>query len=262
MKYIVIDPVIADLGFVKVYWYGLMYLLAFLSAYLLARYRIKSEVLWNTKHVDDLIFYGALGAVLGGRLGYLIFYNWSVFISNPLTFFNFQNGGMSFHGGFLGVLLAMVIFNKKYQFTFFQTTDFIAPLIPLGLGFGRIGNYINGELWGRVTDSSWGILAPDQSGLWEKRFPTQLYEAFLEGFVLFCILWLFSNKKPQVMATSSLFLIFYGIFRFIIEFVRAPDSHIGYLAFDWLTMGQLLSIPMIFIGIYLLIKSYRLEGRT
>ena len=262
MKYIVIDPVIADLGFVKVYWYGVMYLLAFLSAYLLARYRIKSEVLWNTKHVDDLIFYGALGAVLGGRLGYLMFYNWPVFISNPLTFFNFQNGGMSFHGGFLGVLLAMVIFNKKYQFTFFQTTDFIAPLIPLGLGFGRIGNYINGELWGRVTDSSWGILAPDQSGLWEKRFPTQLYEAFLEGFVLFCILWLFSNKKPQVMATSSLFLIFYGIFRFIIEFVRAPDSHIGYLAFDWLTMGQLLSIPMILIGIYLLIKSYRLEGRT
>ena len=262
MKYIVIDPVIADLGFVKVYWYGVMYLLAFLSAYLLARYRIKSEVLWNTKHVDDLIFYGALGAVLGGRLGYLMFYNWPVFISNPLTFFNFQNGGMSFHGGFLGVLLAMVIFNKKYQFTFFQTTDFIAPLIPLGLGFGRIGNYINGELWGRVTDSSWGVLAPDQSGLWEKRFPTQLYEAFLEGFVLFCILWLFSNKKPQVMATSSLFLIFYGIFRFIIEFVRAPDSHIGYLAFDWLTMGQLLSIPMIFIGIYLLIKSYRLEGRT
>ena len=262
MKYIVIDPVIADLGFVKVYWYGVMYLLAFLSAYLLARYRIKSEVLWNTKHVDDLIFYGALGAVLGGRLGYLMFYNWPVFISNPLTFFNFQNGGMSFHGGFLGVLLAMVIFNKKYQFTFFQTTDFIAPLIPLGLGFGRIGNYINGELWGRVTDSSWGILAPDQSGLWEKRFPTQLYEALLEGFVLFCILWLFSNKKPQVMATSSLFLIFYGIFRFIIEFVRAPDSHIGYLAFDWLTMGQLLSIPMILIGIYFLIKSYRLEGRT
>ena len=262
MKYIVIDPVIADLGFVKVYWYGVMYLLAFLSAYLLARYRIKSEVLWNTKHVDDLIFYGALGAVLGGRLGYLMFYNWPVFISNPLTFFNFQNGGMSFHGGFLGVLLAMVIFNKKYQFTFFQTTDFIAPLIPLGLGFGRIGNYINGELWGRVTDSSWGILAPDQSGLWEKRFPTQLYEALLEGLVLFCILWLFSNKKPPVIATSSLFLIFYGIFRFIIEFVRAPDSHIGYLAFDWLTMGQLLSIPMIFIGIYLLIKSYRLEGRT
>ena len=262
MKYIVIDPVIADLGFVKVYWYGVMYLLAFLSAYLLARYRIKSESLWNIKHVDDLIFYGALGAVLGGRFGYLLFYNWSIFISNPLTFFNFQNGGMSFHGGFLGVLIAMMAFNKKHQFTFFQTTDFIAPLIPLGLGFGRIGNYINGELWGRVTESSWGVFAPDQSGFWEKRFPSQLYEAFLEGLVLFFILWLFSNRKRPLMAISSLFLIFYGTFRFIIEFVRAPDSHIGYLAFDWLTMGQLLSLPMVIVGIYFLFKSYRLEGKT
>ncbi|MFL2509059.1 MAG: prolipoprotein diacylglyceryl transferase [Candidatus Pseudothioglobus sp.] len=261
MKYIVIDPVIADLGFVKVYWYGVMYLLAFVSAYLLARYRSKTESLWSIKHVDDLIFYGALGAVIGGRLGYLLFYNWSVFISNPITFFNFQNGGMSFHGGFLGVLMAMMVFNKKYHLAFFQTTDFIAPLIPLGLGFGRIGNYINGELWGRITESSWGILAPDQSGLWEKRFPSQLYEAFFEGLILFLILWLFSRKKRPLMSTSSLFLIFYGIFRFIIEFLRAPDSHIGYLAFDWLTMGQLLSIPMIFIGIYLLIKSYRLEGK-
>ena len=262
MKYIVIDPVIADLGFVKVYWYGVMYLLAFLSAYLLARYRIKSESLWNIKHVDDLIFYGALGAVLGGRFGYLLFYNWSIFISNPLTFFNFQNGGMSFHGGFLGVLIAMMAFNKKHQFSFFQTTDFIAPLIPLGLGFGRIGNYINGELWGRVTESSWGVFAPDQSGFWEKRFPTQLYEAFLEGLVLFFILWIFSNRKRPLMAISSLFLIFYGFFRFIIEFVRAPDSHIGYLAFDWLTMGQLLSLPMVIVGIYFLFKSYRLEGKT
>ncbi len=261
MKYIVIDPVIADLGFVKIYWYGVMYLLAFLSAYLLARYRSKTVSLWSKKHVDDLIFYGALGAVLGGRLGYLLFYNWSVFISNPITFFNFQNGGMSFHGGFLGVLMAMIVFNKKYHLTFFQTTDFIAPLIPLGLGFGRIGNYINGELWGRITESSWGILAPDQSGLWEKRFPSQLYEAFFEGLILFLILWLFSRKKRPLMSISSLFLIFYGVFRFIIEFLRAPDSHIGYLAFDWLTMGQLLSIPMIFIGIYLLIKSFRLEGK-
>jgi len=262
MKYIVIDPIIADLGFVKVYWYGVMYLLAFLSAYLLARYRIKSESLWNIKHVDDLIFYGALGAVLGGRFGYLLFYNWSIFISNPLTFFNFQNGGMSFHGGFLGVLIAMMAFNKKHQFTFFQTTDFIAPLIPLGLGFGRIGNYINGELWGRITESSWGVFAPDQSGFWEKRFPTQLYEAFLEGLVLFFILWIFSNRKRPLMAISSLFLIFYGAFRFIIEFVRDPDSHIGYLAFDWLTMGQLLSLPMVIVGIYFLFKSYRLEGKT
>ena len=262
MKYIVIDPVIADLGFVKVYWYGVMYLLAFLSAYLLARYRCKYSEIWNIKHVDDLIFYGALGAVLGGRLGYLIFYNWSIFISNPLTFFNFQNGGMSFHGGFLGVLLAMMLFNKKHNFSFFQTTDFIAPLVPLGLGFGRIGNYINGELWGRVTESSWGILAPDQSGLWEKRFPTQLYEAFLEGLVLFFILWLFSKKKAPLMSTSALFLIFYGIFRFIIEFIRAPDSHIGYLALEWLTMGQILSIPMLIFGAFILFKSYRKEEQT
>jgi phosphatidylglycerol:prolipoprotein diacylglycerol transferase len=169
---------------------------------------------------------------------------------------------MSFHGGFLGVLIAMMAFNKKHQFTFFQTTDFIAPLIPLGLGFGRIGNYINGELWGRVTESSWGVFAPDQSGFWEKRFPTQLYEAFLEGLVLFFILWIFSNRKRPLMAISSLFLIFYGTFRFIIEFVRAPDSHIGYLAFDWLTMGQLLSLPMVIVGIYFLFKSYRLEGKT
>ena len=262
MKYIVIDPVLADLGFVKIYWYGVMYLLAFLSAYFLAKYRAKSSTFWNIKHVDDLIFYGALGAVLGGRLGYLIFYNFSIFISNPLTFFNFQNGGMSFHGGFIGVLIAMLVFNRKYEFTFFQTTDFIAPLVPLGLGFGRLGNYINGELWGRVTDSSWGVLAPDQSGLWEQRFPTQLYEAFLEGLLLFIILWIFSKKNPPLFATSALFLIFYGFFRFIIEFIRAPDSHIGYLAFDWLTMGQLLSFPMILIGLYFLNKSYNLKGQT
>ena len=262
MKYIVIDPVIADLGFVKVYWYGVMYLMAFLSAYLLAKYRCKFSEIWNIKYVDDLIFYGALGAVLGGRLGYLLFYNWSIFISNPLTFFNFQNGGMSFHGGFLGVLLAMMLFNKKHNFSFFQTTDFIAPLVPLGLGLGRIGNYINGELWGRVTESSWGILAPDQSGLWERRFPTQLYEAFLEGLVLFFILWLFSKRKSPLMSTSALFLIFYGTFRFIIEFVRAPDSHIGYLAFEWLTMGQILSIPMLIFGVFILFKSYRKEGQT
>ena len=254
MKYIVIDPVIADLGFIKVYWYGVMYLLAFLSAYLLARYRIKSEVLWNTKHVDDLIFYGALGAVLGGRLGYLLFYNWSVFISNPLTFFNFQNGGMSFHGGFLGVLLAMVIFNKKYQFTFFQTTDFIAPLIPLGLGFGRIGNFINQELWGRPTDLPWGMVFPIIDEI--SRHPSQLYQALFEGFLLFLILYLYSNKKRPLGNISALFLIFYGLFRFLVEFTREPDSFLGLFYLN-LSMGQLLTIPMIGIGItmYFLTKN-------
>ena len=260
MKYIVIDPVIFDLGFVKIYWYGVMYLLAFLAAYLLAKYRAKSSQKWNERQADDLIFYGALGAVLGGRLGYLIFYNFTIFISNPLTFFNFQNGGMSFHGGFLGVLIAMLLFNKKSKFSFFETTDFIAPLVPLGLAFGRVGNYINGELWGKVTTSAFGIYAPDQSGQWAQRYPTQLYEALLEGVVLFFILWLFSKKNQPVMATSALFLIFYGTFRFIIEFIRVPDSHIGYLALNWLTMGQLLSLPMILVGLYLFYKSYYLKG--
>jgi len=260
MKYIVIDPVLFDLGFVKIYWYGVMYLLAFLVAYLLAKYRAKSSQKWNAKQVDDLIFYGALGAVLGGRLGYLIFYNFTIFISNPLTFFNFQNGGMSFHGGFLGVLIAMLLFNKKSKFSFFETTDFIAPLVPLGLAFGRVGNYINGELWGKVTTSAFGIYAPDQSGQWAQRYPTQLFEAFLEGVVLFFILWFFSKKNQPVMATSALFLIFYGTFRFIIEFIRVPDSHIGYLALNWLTIGQLLSLPMILVGLYLIYKSYYLKG--
>ena len=259
MKYLVIDPVILDLGFVKIYWYGVMYLFAFMSAYLLARYRSKSSEKWNSSNVDDLIFYGALGVVLGGRVGYLLFYNFPSFITNPLIFFNFQNGGMSFHGGFIGILIATILFNKNSKFSFFETTDFIAPLIPLGLAFGRIGNYINGELWGKVTSSAFGIYAPDQSGIWAQRYPTQLYEALLEGVILFFILWLFSKNNKPLMATSALFSIFYGIFRFIIEFIRVPDSHIGYLAFEWLTMGQLLSLPMILVGLFVFYKSYYIK---
>ena len=256
MKYIVIDPVILDLGIVKIYWYGVMYLLAFLAAYLLAKYRANLTHNWSPQHVDDLIFFGALGAVLGGRLGYMVFYTLPSFLANPLIFLDFQNGGMSFHGGFLGVLLAMILFNRKSKKSFFQTTDFIAPLVPLGLAFGRIGNYINAELWGKITTSAWGVYSPDQSGVWAKRYPTQLLEAFLEGVVLFFILWFFSNKNRPLMATSSLFLIFYGFFRFIIEFIRVPDAQLGYLAFEWLTMGQLLSVPMLLVGIYLYYRSY------
>tara|TARA_B100000795_G_scaffold263796_1_gene243433 strand:- start:798 stop:1586 length:789 start_codon:yes stop_codon:yes gene_type:complete len=262
MKYFVIDPVILDLGFVKIYWYGVMYLFAFLSAYLLARYRAKSSEKWNSSNIDDLIFYGALGVVLGGRVGYLLFYNFTSFISNPLIFFNFQNGGMSFHGGFIGILIAALLFNKNSKFSFFETTDFIAPLIPIGLAFGRIGNYINGELWGKVTSSAFGVYAPDQSGIWAQRYPTQLYEALLEGVILFFILWFFSKKNRPLMATSALFSIFYGIFRFIIEFIRAPDSHIGYLAFEWLTMGQLLSFPMVLVGLFVFYKSYYIKRQS
>ena len=262
MKYFVIDPVILDLGFVKIYWYGVMYLFAFLSAYLLARYRAKSSEKWNSSNIDDLIFYGALGVVLGGRVGYLLFYNFTSFISNPLIFFNFQNGGMSFHGGFIGILIAALLFNKNSKFSFFETTDFIAPLIPIGLAFGRIGNYINGELWGKVTSSAFGVYAPDQSGIWAQRYPTQLYEALLEGVILFFILWFFSKKNRPLMATSALFSIFYGIFRFIIEFIRVPDSHIGYLAFEWLTLGQLLSFPMVLVGLFVFYKSYYIKRQS
>ncbi len=249
MIYPAINPVALDLGFIQVYWYGLMYLVAFLSAYMLANYRAKKSDNWSSQQVEDLIFYGAIGVVVGGRLGYMLFYNLSNFISDPLMFFALQSGGMSFHGGFLGVILALVLFNKKYHKSFFSTMDFVVPLVPLGLGFGRIGNFINGELWGKITTSPLGMYIQEQG---VSRYPSQLYEAFLEGLILFIILWFFSAKPRPLMSVSALFLIFYGLFRFIIEFVRMPDIQLGYLAFDWLTMGQLLSLPMIIVGVYLL----------
>jgi phosphatidylglycerol:prolipoprotein diacylglycerol transferase len=252
MIYPSINPVALDLGLFKLYWYGVMYLLAFLSAYLLAKYRSKSIDNWNSKMTDDLIFYGAIGVVAGGRIGYMVFYNLSGLLSDPLSLFLIQNGGMSFHGGFLGVLFVMHLFNRKYKRSFFGTMDFVAPFVPLGLFFGRVGNFINGELWGRVTTSSWGMYI-EKEGV--SRYPSQLYEAFLEGLVLFLVLWFFSSKARPKMSISGLFLIFYGVFRFIIEFVRVPDIQVGYLAFNWLTMGQLLSMPMILFGIYIYHKS-------
>ncbi|MBC8494041.1 MAG: prolipoprotein diacylglyceryl transferase [bacterium] len=254
MIYPTINPVALDLGFVQIYWYGLMYLLAFLAAYFLANYRAKKSNDWNAQQIEDMIFYGAIGVVVGGRLGYMLFYNLPNFLSDPLSIFAIQGGGMSFHGGFLGVLLAMILFNRKYNKSFFTTMDFVAPLVPLGLGFGRLGNFINGELWGKVTDSSLGMYIQTQE---LTRYPSQLYEAFLEGLVLFIILWLFSSKTRPLMSVSALFLIFYGLFRFIIEFVRVPDVQLGYLAFNWLTMGQLLSLPMVVFGVYLLNKAYK-----
>ncbi|CAC9434983.1 Prolipoprotein diacylglyceryl transferase [uncultured Gammaproteobacteria bacterium] len=254
MIYPDINPIALDLGFVQIYWYGIMYLLAFLSAYLLAYHRAKQLNNWNKQQIEDMIFYGAIGVVAGGRLGYMLFYNLEVFLSDPLAIFAVQNGGMSFHGGFLGVAMAMVLFNRKYNKTFFTTMDFVAPLVPLGLGFGRIGNFINGELWGKVTSSPFGMYIQEQG---VARYPSQLYEAFLEGLVLFIVLWVFSKKSPAPMSVSALFLILYGLFRFIIEFVRVPDVQLGYLAFGWLTMGQLLSLPMIVLGVYLILKAKR-----
>jgi phosphatidylglycerol:prolipoprotein diacylglycerol transferase len=258
MIYPNINPIALDLGFVQVYWYGIMYLLAFLSAYLLANHRAKQLNNWHSQQIEDLIFYGAIGVVIGGRLGYMVFYNLDVFVVDPLSIFALQNGGMSFHGGFLGVALAMILFNRKYDKTFFSTIDFVVPLVPLGLGFGRLGNFINGELWGKITNSPLGMFIQEQG---VSRHPSQLYEAFLEGLVLFVVLWVFSKKPRPAMATSALFLILYGLFRFIIEFVRVPDIQLGYLAFGWLTMGQILSLPMIILGVYLLKRSAIFKNR-
>ena len=251
------DPVAFSLGPLQVRWYGLMYLIGFLAGWALGRYRAKQPGSgWNAAQVDDLVFYIALGVILGGRIGYILFYGFDNFVQNPLVLFRVWEGGMSFHGGFLGVLLAMTLFARKYQRPFWVTVDFIAPLIAPGILFGRIGNFINGELWGRVTDLPWGMVF-SQTGDHLPRHPSQLYEAALEGVALFTIVWLFSAKPRPTMAVSGVFALSYGIFRFLVEFVRQPDPHLGYLAFGWLTMGQLLSLPLIAVGMVLLSLAYR-----
>ena len=252
MTYIVIDPVALDLGILKIHWYGLMYLLAFLVAFLLARYRGRADI-WDKKKIENLIFYSALGAIIGGRVGYIIFYQFNYFLYEPLLLFKIWQGGMSFHGGLIGVLSALFLLSRRTQMPFFALCDFVAPLVPLGLGFGRLANYVNGELWGKQTLSSWGVYGPNADGIWANRFPSQLYEAFFEGLLLFIIVWLYSKKSRPMMHVSALFLFCYGIFRFSLEFIRAPDAHIGYLAFGWLTMGQVLTVPMIIIGVLLFI---------
>ena len=251
-----IDPVALSLGPLKVHWYGLMYLLGFAAVFILGQYRAKQpNSIIKPEAVEDLVFYGALGVILGGRIGYVIFYNFSQFVEDPLMLFKVWQGGMAFHGGLLGIVGAMWFFAKKYQCTLFDITDFLSPLVPIGLGFGRIGNFINGELWGKTTDVAWGVIFPNGGSL--PRHPSQLYEAFLEGLVLFIILWVFSSKPRPRMATSGLVLMLYGCFRFFVEFYRLPDAHLGYFAFDWLTMGQILSTPMIIIGGLLFALAYR-----
>ncbi len=249
-----IDPVAISLGAVKVHWYGIMYLIGFASAWLLGRARAKKAG-WTTEQIDDVIFFAAMGIVIGGRVGYVLFYNFPGLISNPLVLFKIWQGGMSFHGGLVGVLVSMFLFARKYQYGFFHVTDFIAPLVPIGLCAGRIGNFINGELWGKPTEFFLGVLVPGLSG--GARHPSNLYEAALEGAVLFVILWVYSNKPRPLMAVSGLFLLMYGLFRFLLEFVRLPDAQLGYLAFDWLTMGQVLTIPMLMAGGFIIIKAYQ-----
>jgi len=251
------DPVAFGLGPLQVRWYGLMYLLGFLAGWALGRYRARQPGSgWTAAQVDDLVFYIALGVILGGRIGYILFYGFGAFLHNPLTLFRIWEGGMSFHGGFLGVLLAMALFARQRQSGFWRTVDFIAPLVAPGILFGRIGNFINGELWGRVTDLPWGMVFR-QTGDGLPRHPSQLYEAALEGVVLFAVVWLFSAKPRPVMAVSGVFALVYGTARFSVEFVRQPDPQLGYLAFGWLTMGQVLSLPLIAVGALLLALAYR-----
>ena len=250
-----IDPVIISIGFLKIRWYGLMYLIGFVVAILLAKARTKKT--WSPvkySEVDDLIFYCMLGVILGGRLGYVIFYGWHQLISDPLYIFRIMEGGMSFHGGLIGVIAALWLYGRKINKDMITMMDFVAPIVPLGLGFGRIGNFINGELWGKPTNVAWSFKVNGVS-----LHATQLYEAFLEGLVLFLILWIFTDKERPKMQSSALFLIGYGVFRFFIEFYRVPDAHLNYLAFGWVTMGQILTAPMIIIGMTMFILANNKE---
>ncbi|MGK0674695.1 MAG: prolipoprotein diacylglyceryl transferase [Halothiobacillaceae bacterium] len=249
-----IDPVALQLGPLKVHWYGLMYLVGFALAWGLGRLRAEAKG-FGKEEPGDMLFYMALGVILGGRIGYVLFYKFQSFLADPLMLLRVWEGGMSFHGGLLGVILAMAWYARKVGRPFFEVADFVAPLVPPALLAGRIGNFINGELWGRPTDLPWGMVFPHVDQL--PRHPSMLYEAFLEGFVLFVLLWRFSARPRPRMAISGLFLLLYGCFRFAVEQVREPDTHLGFIFGGWLTMGMLLSLPMILVGALFLIMAYR-----
>lgn len=259
--YTPIDPVAIALGPLKVQWYGLMYLLGFLAFWLLGKYRSKrADSPLTADEVGDFLFYGALGVILGGRIGYVLFYGLDAAIADPLSIFRTWEGGMSFHGGFIGVLVAGALFARKVKTDFLKLSDFVIPFIPLGLMAGRIGNFINGELWGRPTEGWWGVvftLVDDQP-----RHASMLYEAALEGLVLFLILWFYSRKPRNRGAVTGLFMIGYGVFRFMIEFARQPDAHIGFVAFDWMSMGQVLCLPMILVGTLIFLGSRRTSNKV
>ena len=249
------DPVALSIGPIAVRWYGIMYLVGFVGGWLGARRDAKRP--WSPikpQHVDDIVFYVALGTIIGGRIGYMFIYGMSELIADPLSLLKVWQGGMSFHGGFVGVLVAMWLYGRHIKQPFFVIMDFVAVWTPIGLFAVRVGNFINGELWGKPTspDAWWAVMVNGQA-----RHASQLYEAFLEGVVLFLILWLYSRKPRPVMATSALFLIVYGVSRFIVEFVRVPDQQIGYLALGWVTMGQVLTAPMIIAGVVLFVLAQR-----
>ncbi len=256
LQYPQIDPIAFHVGPLSIHWYGIMYIIGFAGAWILGTYRARRPGSgWTTQQVSDLIFYSALGVIIGGRVGYMLFYDFPNFLTHPLSIFQVWHGGMSFHGGLLGVIVSFWLFGRKTHRSLFEVGDFTAPLVPIGLAAGRIGNFINGELWGRVTDVPWAMVYPYLGP--QARHPSVLYEFLLEGVVLFLILWIYSAKRRPVMAVSAMFLIWYGLFRFSIEFFRQPDPQLGFIAFGWLTMGQLLCVPMIILGIIMLTLAYK-----
>ncbi len=248
-----IDPVIFSVGPLSVRWYGMMYLVAFVAAYLLAQKRL-SNTSWTKEQVSDMLFWGFIGVIVGGRLGYVFFYQFGMFLDDPLYLFKIWTGGMSFHGGLIGVLVALYLQAKRMGTTFLALGDFVAPLVPIGLGAGRIGNFLNAELWGRTTDVPWAVIFPNAGN--GPRHPSQLYEFALEGVLLFVILWMYSAKPRPVGAVGGVFLLGYGTFRFIVEFFREPDAHIGLYQLG-LSQGQLLCLPMILLGLILLLRAYK-----
>ena len=276
-----INPIAIPLPFWPhgIHWYGLMYLLAFGAAWWIGTHRVRAGRLPGVDEngFGDLLFYGMLGVVLGGRIGYVFFYGFDQWLADPMFLLRINEGGMSFHGGLIGVMVAAAWWSRARRIHFFDTMDFVAPLVPAGLGFGRLGNYIGGELWGKLTNGGWGVIFPRSdlgpyanepierlrelhaSGVLDAyaRHPSQLYQAFLEGLVMFVVLFVYSRKPRPRYAVSGLFALLYGLFRFLVEFVRVPDENIGYLAFGWLTMGQLLSLPLVLLGIGLLWLSRR-----
>lgn len=260
LQFPAIDPIIFSIGPVALRWYGMMYLIGFLAAMFIANKAAdKSSGEWTREQVSDLLFYGFLGVIVGGRVGYVFFYQFDYFLSDPLYLLKVWTGGMSFHGGLLGVIAAVYLFARKVNKSFLQVGDFVVPLVPIGLGMGRLGNFINAELWGRESDVPWAMVFPTDP-LQLPRHPSQLYEFFLEGVVLFAILYLVARKPRSLGLASGVFLIGYGVFRTIIEFFREPDAHLG-LYFSFISKGQILSVPMILGGVLVIYLGHLIQEK-